>query len=133
MANSDALTRLRYRYFSGRLVGEILSKSWIDSAIPVAVLVAVLLAMAFLVPGMFTTAYVADLSRQLAEFGLVALALTIVVMSGGIDLSVGSTFAVCVLATLIGMNVLGLPIAVSLALALATGVICGAPNGLLIG
>jgi ribose transport system permease protein len=133
MANSDALTRFRYRYFSGRLVGEILSKSWIDSAIPVAALVAVLLAMAFLVPGIFTTAYVADLSRQLAEFGLVALALTIVVMSGGIDLSVGSTFALCVLASLIGMNVLGLPLGVSLLMALGTGVVCGALNGVLIG
>ena len=133
MTNSDALTRLRYRFFSGRLVGEILSKSWIDSAIPVAALAVVLLAMAVLVPGIFTAAYVADLSRQLAEFGLVALALTIVVMSGGIDLSVGSTFALCVLASLIGMNVLGLPLGVSLVMALGTGAICGTHNGLLIG
>lgn len=133
MTNSDALTRLRYRFFSGRLVGEILSKSWIDSAIPVAALAVVLLAMAVLVPGIFTVAYVADLSRQLAEFGLVALALTIVVMSGGIDLSVGSTFALCVLASLIGMNVLGLPLGVSLVMALGTGAICGTLNGLLIG
>jgi len=133
MASSEALTRFRYRYLSGRLVGEILSKSWIDSAIPVAVLAVVLVAMSVLVPGIFTTGYVSDLSRQLAEFGLLALALTIVVMSGGIDLSIGSTFALCVLASLIGMNVLGLPFGVSLATALGTGIICGTLNGLLIG
>jgi Ribose/xylose/arabinose/galactoside ABC-type transport systems, permease components len=133
MASSEALTRFRYRYLSGRLVGEILSKSWIDSAIPVAVLAVVLVAMSVLVPGIFTTGYVSDLSRQLAEFGLLALALTIVVMSGGIDLSIGSTFALCVLASLIGMNVLGLPFGVSLAIALGTGIICGTLNGLLIG
>lgn len=133
MASSEALTRFRYRYLSGRLVGEILSKSWIDSAIPVAVLAVVLVAMSVLVPGIFTTGYVSDLSRQLAEFGLLALALTIVVMSGGIDLSIGSTFALCVLASLIGMNVLGLPFGVSLTIALGTGIICGTLNGLLIG
>ena len=46
MANSDVLTRLRYKYFSGRLIGEILSKSWIDSAIPVAALAVVLVLVA---------------------------------------------------------------------------------------
>src|SRR5690242_13908226 len=125
MANSDKLIQFRHRYFSGRLVGEVLSKSWIDSAIPFAALIVVLVTMAVLVPGMVNIAYMADLSRQLAEFGLVALALTIVIMSGGIDLSVGSTFALCVLASLVGMNVLGLPVAVSLALALGAGLLCG--------
>ncbi|WP_411036373.1 ABC transporter permease [Shinella sp. BYT-45] len=133
MANSNALTRLRYRYFSGRLVGEILSKSWIDSAIPVAALLVVTIIMAAIIPGLFSAAYVSDLSRQLAEFGLIALALTIVIMSGGIDLSVGSMFALCVLAALVGMNVLALPFPAALAMTLATGVACGLLNGILIG
>ena len=98
MAGGNALTQLRYRYLSGRLVGEILSKSWIDSAIPVIALAATIVVMSLLIPGLINSAYIADLSRQLAEFGLIALALTIVIMSGGIDLSVGSTFALCVLA-----------------------------------
>ena len=133
MTNNHALTRLRYRYFSGRLVGEILSKSWIDSAIPVAALLVVTIIMASIIPGLFNAAYVSDLSRQLAEFGLVALALTIVIMSGGIDLSVGSMFALCVLAALVGMNVLGLPFPAALAMTLATGLVCGLLNGILIG
>ena len=133
MTNNHALTRLRYRYFSGRLVGEILSKSWIDSAIPVAALLVVTIIMASIIPGLFNAAYVSDLSRQLAEFGLVALALTIVIMSGGIDLSVGSMFALCVLAALVGMNVLGLPFPAALAMTLATGLACGLLNGILIG
>ncbi|HEV7247411.1 MAG TPA: SMP-30/gluconolactonase/LRE family protein [Shinella sp.] len=133
MTNSNALTRLRYRYFSGRLVGEVLSKSWIDSAIPVAALLVVTIIMASIIPGLFNAAYVSDLSRQLAEFGLIALALTIVIMSGGIDLSVGSMFALCVLAALVGMNVLGLPFPAALAMTLATGLACGLLNGILIG
>jgi ribose transport system permease protein len=133
MNNSNALTRLRYKYFSGRLVGEILSKSWIDSAIPVLALLVTVALMASAIPDLFSIGYMTDLSRQLAEFGLVALALTIVIMSGGIDLSVGSMFALCVLAALVGMNVLGLPIGVALAMTLATGLVCGLLNGVLIG
>lgn len=133
MTDGNALTQLRYRYLSGRLVGEILSKSWIDSAIPVVALLATVAVMTFLIPGLLNTAYVADLSRQLAEFGLIALALTIVIMSGGIDLSVGSMFALCVLAALSGMNVLGLPFAAALGMTLATGLACGLLNGVLIG
>jgi ribose transport system permease protein len=133
MANSNALTRLRYRYLSGRLVGEVLSKSWIDTAIPVIALLVTILVMVSLIPGLLSAGYIADLARQLAEFGLVALALTIVIMSGGIDLSVGSTFALSVLAALIGMNVLGLPLPVALAMTIGTGLSCGLLNGLLIG
>lgn len=133
MADSNALTRLRYKYFSGRLVGELLTKSWIDSAIPVIALAVTVIIMASIIPGLLNAAYVADISRQLAEFGLIALALTIVIMSGGIDLSVGSMFALCVLAALVGMNVLGLPFPVALAMTLATGLLCGLLNGVLIG
>ena len=133
MADGNALRAWRYRYFSGRLVGEILSKSWIDSAIPVIALALTIGVMAVLIPGLLSAAYVSDIARQLAEFGLIALALTIVIMSGGIDLSVGSMFALCVLAALTGMNVLALPFAVSLGMTLGTGLACGLLNGVLIG
>ena len=77
MADGNALTRLRYRYLSGRLVGEVLSKSWIDSAIPVAALVVTIAVMTFLIPGLFNTAYLADIARQLAEqFGTVIVYIT---------------------------------------------------------
>jgi ribose transport system permease protein len=133
MMDSNALTQLRYRYFSGRLVGEILSKSWIDSAIPVVALLVTTVIMTLLIPGLLNVAYIADLARQLAEFGLIALALTIVIVSGGIDLSVGSMFALCVLAALSGMNVLGLPLPVALGMTLGAGLVCGLLNGVLIG
>ena len=43
--------------------------------------------------------------RQVAEFGLVVLGLSIVLISGGIDLSVASVFTVAVLSSLVGINV----------------------------
>jgi ribose transport system permease protein len=133
MATGTAFLRLRYRLSPVRQFGELLTKSWIDSAIPALALVAVVLVMTALVPGYLSAGNIADLARQVSEFGLVAMALTIVILSGGIDLSVGSMFALCVLAALVSMNVLHLPILVALAAALGAGVACGLLNGVLIG
>jgi ribose transport system permease protein len=130
---SDTLVRLRYRFIQDRLVGEILSKSWVDNAIPALSLVLVVVGMNIAVPGFFSAGNLSDLSRQVSEAGLIAVALTIVMLSGGIDLSVGSMFALCVLAALTSMNVLGLPIGVAALATAAAGVICGALNGFLIG
>ena len=133
MAFSETVTRLRYRVFSDRMVGELLSKSWIDSAIPASVLLIVVVAASLIIPDFLSMGTLGDLGRQVAEFGLLGIGLTIVLMSGGIDLSIGSMFALCVLAALVCMNVLGLPIGVALLATLATGIACGLLNGVLIG
>jgi ribose transport system permease protein len=129
----DAFVRLRYRFVPDRVVGELLSKSWIDNAIPALALVLIVVAMQVLIPGFFSAGNLSDLSRQVAESGLIAIAMTIVMLSGGIDLSVGSMFALCVLAALTAMNVLGLPIALTAGATAATGILCGALNGVLVG
>ncbi|RWB05568.1 MAG: ABC transporter permease [Mesorhizobium sp.] len=133
MATSDALSRLRYRLLPDRLFGELLTKSWIDNVIPALALVVTILVMTWIIPGYFSVGNLTDLARQVSEFGLIALALTIVILSGGIDLSVGSMFALCVLAALVSMNVAGLPVGVALIATLATGLACGLLNGVLIG
>ncbi len=133
MASSDAFLRLRYRYLPDRVFGELLTKSWIDNVIPALVLLAAFVIVVALIPGYLKAGNLADLSRQVSEMGLIALALTVVILSGGIDLSVGSMFALCVLACLTCMNVLGLPLPVSLAATLGTGLVCGLLNGVLVG
>ncbi|HLO42067.1 MAG TPA: ABC transporter permease [Phycisphaerales bacterium] len=63
--------------------------------------------------------------------GIVALGMTVVIAGGGIDLSVGSTVALCgVVAAVVLDRGHGLPAAISAAI--FTGVLCGAYNGLLI-
>lgn len=133
MATKDNLLSWRYRLIPDRMLGELLTKSWIDNVIPALALVAALVIMSILIPGYLSAGNMADLGRQVSEMGLIALAMTIVILSGGIDLSVGSMFALCVLAALTCMNVVGLPIGVSLGLTLATGFVCGLLNGVLIG
>lgn len=133
MAAKDELLTLRYRLIPDRLLGELLTKSWIDNVIPALALAVTVIIMTILIPGYLSAGNMADLGRQVSEMGLIALAVTVVILSGGIDLSVGSMFALCVLTALTCMNVAGLPIGVSLAATLAAGLLCGLLNGVLIG
>jgi len=73
-----------------------------------------------------------EIVRLGAEFGLLALALTPVLLTGGIDLSVGSMMGLCAVAFGALWHDLGLPVGVCILLALAIGLLGGALNALLI-
>ena len=130
---AENLVRLRYRVFPDHVLGEILTKKWVDSAIPFFALVLAILIFGPIVPRFFDFSTVSILSGELAEVGLVVLGLSIVMISGGIDLSVGSTFALAVTTALYSMNVMGLSLPAGMALTLLVGAACGALNGLMVG
>jgi len=133
MFSSETLTRLRYRYLPDHLIGEILTKRWIDNAVPFLALLVTVAVFGTLIPDFFSLTSLTDLGRQVAEFGLVVLGLSIVLMSGGIDLSVSSVFTLSVLLSLIGTNVQVWPVPLVLVAVLALGGACGAINGYLVG
>ena len=95
----ETLSRLRYTYFPDHLVGELLAKRWMDNAIPPSSRWR-RSCSCLLISGFLFRLQSHDLSRQFAETGLVALGLSIVMLSGGIDLSVGSVFGLAVLTCL---------------------------------
>lgn len=130
---NETLTRLRYRYWPDHWVGEILSKRWTETAIPVLLLVAVLLASGQLIANFWSPVMVADTLRQAGEIGFIVLGLALVMIVGGIDLSVGSTFALTNFCALMCMHVLKWPVAASVLATLACGALLGAVNGVLIG
>jgi rhamnose transport system permease protein len=69
--------------------------------------------------------------RLLAEVGLVALPMTYIIITGGIDLSVGSVLGLC--AILLGIFwKAGVPLGVAVVLVLIVGVLAGAFNALFI-
>ena len=105
MAASDTIVRWRYRLVPDHLLGEILTKRWIDNAIPLLILLAVVAVFGSLIPDFFGAANISSLMRQWGEFGLIVLALMIVMVAGGIDLSVGSTFALGNIVALALLNV----------------------------
>ncbi len=80
----------------------------------------------------FTLANALEILRLSVEIGLLAVALTPVITSGGIDLSVGSLMGLS--AVVFGMlwRDAGLPIPLAAALTLLLGALAGGANGLLI-
>ncbi len=123
----------RYRYWPDHMVGEILAKRWMETAIPVLLLVLVSIAMSFLSPDFLTIDAMANTFQQAAEIGFVVLGLTLVMIVGGIDLSVGSTFALCNFTALYLIGVVELPFPVVVVATILSGCLLGAVNGVLIG
>ena len=99
---------------------------------PLAALVAVLLAVLIAAPSFFSAGNLRDLALNNAPVLLVALGMTLVVLAGQIDISVGSQFAVCsVVAGLLARA--GVPMAIVPLLVIVAGAMMGALNGYLVG
>jgi ribose transport system permease protein len=94
-------------------------------------LVALCLVLWILTPHFLTVSNLLNVAQQTAINAVIAVGLTFVIISGGIDLSVGSVvaFSGVVMASLLESAV---PLPIALAGGLATGVACGLVNGLLI-
>ncbi len=133
MSIRGVYARWRYRLVPDHIVGEILSKNWIDNAIPVLILVIVVSLFGFLIPGFLNIASLVSLLRQLGEYLFLALGMVLVIKAGGIDLSIGSVFALCNFAALAMVNVFGLPLIVVIPAVLILGGLIGLINGVLIG
>lgn len=129
----QSLTRLRYKYWPDHMIGEVLAKRWMETAIPVALLVVVVIVMSIATPGFLSLVSLSDISRQAGEIGFIVLGLTVVMIVGGIDLSVGSMFALCNITALYLMNVLEWPVGMVVPTTLVVGCLLGAVNGVLIG
>ncbi len=73
-----------------------------------------------------------DILRQVAEKGILAVGMTAVVISGGIDLSVGSVLALAATLTAWCLMKAGLGLGATILVVLAVGALCGAVNGLVV-
>jgi rhamnose transport system permease protein len=72
-----------------------------------------------------------ELSREIWELALLALGMTLIIITGGIDLSVGSAMGICSVALGLAMHG-GLPVPVCIVICLLTGVAAGSLNGVLV-
>lgn len=84
-----------------------------------------------LTPHFLTVSNLLNVAQQTSINAIIAVGLTFVIISGGIDLSVGSlvAFSGVVLASLLQQSV---PLPIALAGGLAVGLLCGLANGVLI-
>jgi rhamnose transport system permease protein len=92
--------------------------------------VAILLLLAIATRGFFTADNLLDLFLANMPVMLVALGMTLIIVTGEIDISVGSVFAVCSVVAGVTARA-GAPQLVYLAAACAAGAACGALNGAL--
>jgi ribose transport system permease protein len=99
----------------------------------VLVLIAVALVLSRSIDGFLTLTSLADTARQAAEVGFVVLGMALVMIVGGIDLSVGSMFALTNFCALYFMHILKSPVAVAVPATLLCGAALGAVNGIFIG
>jgi len=129
----DRLTRWRYDYWPDHVLGEILAKRWMETAIPVTVLLIVAFVLSEAIPNFLSAASLADTGRQAGEIGFIVLGMALVMIVGGIDLSVGSMFALTNFCALFLMHVLKWPVAAAIPVTLIFGAMLGAVNGILIG
>jgi ribose transport system permease protein len=115
-----------------RLLADLVSKRWMEGAIPI---VMGLLLSAFIVattPGFGGSGNRSLILRELSEKGLVAVGLTVVLIAGGIDLSVGSIVGVAAIGSLTALRAWNWPVPLIIIASLAAGMILGAVNGVLI-
>lgn len=133
MSSREELQRWRYNFIPDHLIGEILSKRWADNAIPFLAMAVTVAGFGMAIPGFFKPSSLVESTRQLGEFSIVVTGLTVVMLAGGIDLSVSSIFALATFASVASLFIFGFPVWAALLAAIAVGMAFGAVNGYLIG
>lgn len=126
-------TRTRAHWSPQIFLADLLSKKWMEAIIPAVLLVVVAGTLATTVPNLITASSIESVSREFGEFALLALAMMIVLLSGGIDISVGSMFALSNTVALYLMHFTGMSPLVAVLLTLLLGAAMGAVNGVVVG
>src|ERR1700730_6100624 len=92
----------------------------------------VLLTVGLIAPGFFSVNNLRDLALNNAATLIIAIGMSLVILAGEIDISVGSQFAVCSVAAGL-LSKTGMPILLLLPSVIVIGASMGALNGLLVG
>ncbi|MFF0488723.1 ABC transporter permease [Nocardia sp. NPDC003482] len=130
--NAIGLTggRWRDRVAPYRTLSELFEKRWMEGAVPLGLALILCVVVLSTTPvGADNTPLVLD---QAAEYGLLAIGLTVVLVGGGIDLSVGSVVGVAALGAMVANRVWHWPMALVVPAAVLTGALLGAINGVLV-
>lgn len=98
--------------------------------LPFLTLTLLFAALAVATPHFLTAPNLSSVVRQTAAINIMALGMTLVIVAGGIDLSVGSMLALSGFLGSMAMD-RGWPIAAGVAVGLAAGLACGTANGIM--
>lgn len=108
-----------------------LSKETLIEQKSLIALVFLIVVVSFLNPNFFTVDNLLNILRQTSVNAIIAVGMTLVILTAGIDLSVGSVLALCgaFAASLIAMEV---PVLIAVPTALVAGALLGAISGVII-
>ena len=99
---------------------------------PLIGLVVIFIVMSFLSPYFLTSRNLINIISQVSDIGVMAVGEAMVILIGGIDLSVGSTLAVSMMTMAWLFKIQGWPFATALIVGLLIGALVGLLNGLLV-
>lgn len=110
---------------------KLLSKEWLIEQKSLIALLFLIVVVSFLNPNFFTVDNILNILRQTSVNAIIAVGMTLVILTAGIDLSVGSVLALCgaFAASLIAMEV---PVLIAVPTALLAGAALGAISGVII-
>lgn len=104
-------------------------KGKIQQSLAFGTLVVLLIFFSIASPNFFTFSNIASVLLSTAVIGILALGTTFVIITGGIDLSIGTGMALCSVMTGVIITNWGMPIWAGVVGGIATGVLMGLVNG----
>jgi ribose transport system permease protein len=125
MNNRPEVTEIRQGYWRQKL-----QWIWTEYSVIIAFLAIVILA-SLADSSFFTFENITNIVRQVSIIGIISLGMTVVMLSGGIDLSVGAVLALLGALSVLTLNATGSVVA-AVAAALLAGAAIGFLNGLMI-
>jgi rhamnose transport system permease protein len=97
-----------------------------------AILIAALAILGVLNDRFLTVDNLLNQGRLMTEVGIIALPMTFIIITGGIDLSVGSIVGLCAIMLGYSWKTFGFPLPLAIAFSVGVGALAGFVNGLLI-
>jgi rhamnose transport system permease protein len=122
-------SELRAQNSKLRIVGQAFRS---QEGVLAIILVVIMAGLSLASDRFLTTNNLLNQTRLFAEVALIALPMTLIIITGGIDLSVGSTFAWSAVMMGFSWQLLGFPLPLAVLVCLLTGMVAGAINGLVI-
>lgn len=110
---------------------KLFSKAWLIEQKSLIALLFLVVVVSFLNPNFFTVDNILNILRQTSINAIIAVGMTLVILTAGIDLSVGSVLALCgaFAASLIALEV---PVFAAVPIALLAGAVLGGISGIII-
>ncbi len=113
------------------VVGEVIKKISLKGG-PLIVLLLLMTALAFATPHFLRAGNLSNVVVQTSMIAFLAIGQTMVIITGGIDLSVGAVLALSGSVIAVATSVWGLPLGVGILLGLGTGALTGFTTGIII-